>query len=635
MRKRLCVLQVTPEAPNAEHVEMFSSKDDCDFYFVTHDKSHPEALKFCPNTKWAQTRNTLVELVPKKYDYYAFVDYDYVLNTHRELSPLEQILEDLEYNPAVLTYYPGKNMQSIYASDKEYFNSRDYSCIPFTHAGFKIVHHSLLKWFFPLSTKFSVDIDSCHLFNILELPFLKYIITSHKMVYDNSVSNEDSVYNSNGAYSKYKMDEMWKWLKPSFKKMAILNLADPTGIRKNDSLAIKDVFVEIMRGKNLEPSPSPREVDYFCLDKIKTVFDLQHEFFINKTNNIEKQFEKINDEFREKIENILKKEVSYRDLMVKQDPWIDIVKNINTQLKEHRNITTNECVDVYQKMGNNKSLFINNCKTDPKLVEYLRDKRVAVVGPAPYLAGLGKGKLIDSYDIVVRVQTENSNPDDFGSRTDIIQSCLNANYGPKVASYLEKTPKQDRPKFIICHDTVARETYPGSDQWNSPIDEYNDYLKHYGVPLAHCRQDEETWDRWALYWEIYPKAHIELVENSIYTYYSENFNSGYGSLNHLLSCPLKELAVFGFTFYNFGVVRNIKDKYNSGYIKSSGTDGTYLGADKVLHDQLSQMMHCINVLEKDPRFVLDSDIKSQLYTKSIADRIENFKKLPKFKKDTT
>ena len=145
---------------------------------------------------------------------------------------------------------------------------------------------------------------------------------------------------------------------------------------------------------------------------------------------------------------------------------------------------------------------------------------------------------------------------------------------------------------------------------------------------------DEIWDRWALYWEIYPKAHIELVDDSLYTYYSENFNSGYGSLNHLLSCPLKELGVFGFTFYNFGVVRNMKDKYNSEYIKSLGSDGTYLGPDKVLHDQISQIMHCKNVLEKDPRFVLDPDIRSQMYTKSITERIEKFKKLPKFKQET-
>ena len=140
MNKRLCILQVTPEAPDPAHVELFTNQPECDFYFVTHDKAHPDALKFCPNTKWAETRNTLAELVPKKYDYYGFVDYDYILRPQHDLNPLEQILEDLEeFNPAVLTYYPGKGLHTPYATDTAYRDSHDASCIPFTHAGFKKV----------------------------------------------------------------------------------------------------------------------------------------------------------------------------------------------------------------------------------------------------------------------------------------------------------------------------------------------------------------------------------------------------------------------------------------------------------------------------------------------------------------
>ena len=67
-----------------------------DFYFVTHDAPHDEALEFCPNTTWTDTRNILAEKVPKNYDYYAFVDYDYQFEPLRDLTPDEQILEDLE-----------------------------------------------------------------------------------------------------------------------------------------------------------------------------------------------------------------------------------------------------------------------------------------------------------------------------------------------------------------------------------------------------------------------------------------------------------------------------------------------------------------------------------------------------------
>jgi hypothetical protein len=149
------------------------------------------------------------------------------------------------------------------------------------------------------------------------------------------------------------------------------------------------------------------------------------------------------------------------------------------------------------------------------------------------------------------------------------------------------------------------------------------------VPLAHLKNEDESWERWALYWEVYAKPHIEKVQNNPYTFYSGNFNSGYGALNMILSCPVKELSVFGVNFYNFGVVRGIEDKYNPAYIKAQGQDGSYLGPDKILHDQISQIMHCKNVLEKDPRFKLDEEVRPGLYDQDLADRIDKFKKLPK------
>ena len=260
----------------------------------------------------------------------------------------------------------------------------------------------------------------------------------------------------------------------------------------------------------------------------------------------------------------------------------------------------------------------------------MRDKTVAFVGPASYLVGKGKGSLIDSYDVVVRIQPEIWDTSDYGCRTDIIQSCLNSAYSPKVANFLDHVASEDKPKFIICNDTVAREVpYPGSGKWLSVVNEYNTYLENYGVPLAHLKNEDNTWERWALYWEVYAKPHIEKVEKNLYTYYSGNFNSGYGAMCHILSCPIKELAVFGVDFYNFGIVRNMEDKYNPAYIKAQGRDGTYLGPDTILHDQISQIMHCKNVLEKDPRFKLDQEIKERLYEDSISERIDKFKKLPK------
>ena len=61
MKKKLCVLQVTPSEPNSDHVEYFKNKESCDFYFVTHDDEHQDAMEFCPNTTWVDTRNILAK----------------------------------------------------------------------------------------------------------------------------------------------------------------------------------------------------------------------------------------------------------------------------------------------------------------------------------------------------------------------------------------------------------------------------------------------------------------------------------------------------------------------------------------------------------------------------------------------
>ena len=106
--------------------------------------------------------------------------------------------------------------------------------------------------------------------------------------------------------------------------------------------------------------------------------------------------------------------------------------------------------------------------------------------------------------------------------------------------------------------------------------------------------------------------------------YSANFNSGYGSSNFLMSYDLKELAVFGLDFYNTGIPQTCEQKYNEAYTKVYGTDGRPMGPDKMLHDQLSQIMHCKNVLIKDNRFKMDPEVLDKINSDSMNERIQQF-----------
>ena len=298
MKKRLCVLQVTPEKPTKEHVELFSEREDSDFFFVTHDAPHKDGLKFCPQTSWTDTRNILMDMVPKEYDYYAFVDYDYKLNSKTDKNPLEQIIEDLnEFNPAVLTYYPGEGLHTPFASDVEYFEKYSHSTIPFTHCGLKIVHKSLIDWFFPMVTKFGGGMEACHLFNILEIPFLSHVVCSHNMTFDNGVTDLESPHNKDPGKSKLNMDKMWAWIYPFFNKRKPLRDDEvarrwgdsiPARIEEytsyTDSLRIKDFYVKICKDK-IVPKKSNNDVDYTSQEfqeKINLFFDLKHDYFSSK-----------------------------------------------------------------------------------------------------------------------------------------------------------------------------------------------------------------------------------------------------------------------------------------------------------------------------------------------------------------
>ena len=65
-----------------------------------------------------------------------------------------------------------------------------------------------------------------------------------------------------------------------------------------------------------------------------------------------------------------------------------------------------------------------------ELEKLVTGKRIAVVGPSSHLTGLGGGELIESYDLVVRINQHFSVPQhqwiDYGVRTDILFNCYNA-----------------------------------------------------------------------------------------------------------------------------------------------------------------------------------------------------------------
>lgn len=79
--------------------------------------------------------------------------------------------------------------------------------------------------------------------------------------------------------------------------------------------------------------------------------------------------------------------------------------------------------DIVQAVLHPKFQYNDDNPRDKLLTDYIRGKRVALIGPGKALEGSGLGPTIDKFDVVVRInggfKLMTANPGDFGSRTDV------------------------------------------------------------------------------------------------------------------------------------------------------------------------------------------------------------------------
>jgi len=83
----------------------------------------------------------------------------------------------------------------------------------------------------------------------------------------------------------------------------------------------------------------------------------------------------------------------------------------------------------------------------------IQGKRVALVGPAPYLIGRRLGNYINEFDVICRPNclTPIAREEDYGSRTDIIfHNCGNI-YIQYLRERIDKNPRDyDKVKMVVC-----------------------------------------------------------------------------------------------------------------------------------------------------------------------------------------
>ena len=171
----------------------------------------------------------------------------------------------------------------------------------------------------------------------------------------------------------------------------------------------------------------------------------------------------------------------------------------------------------------------------------IEGKTVALVGPAAYMIGSSFGKEIDQCDIVVRInrsyESVEQHPEDIGTRTDILYSCLiekPANAGElNLETFLQKGIKH------ICAP-------PASNMKGLS----NETRFH---NLVNTRK----------VLEINEKIPVRIVEHQFHNELALKVdcrpNTGFMAIYDLLRCVPKRLKIFGFSFYLDGFIEGVKE----------------------------------------------------------------------------
>jgi hypothetical protein len=189
-----------------------------------------------------------------------------------------------------------------------------------------------------------------------------------------------------------------------------------------------------------------------------------------------------------------------------------------------------ETLEQREKNIENTKYNIVGLKPIEEISSLIRNKKVALVGPASYLSNYNLGNIIDSYDIVCRIEeyfTGDTFINGYGNKTDIVfDNCdTRANEETILKMQLYKEKIKEKIKLVILHDMFAQNGFPADGEltlknWNK-----KNILK---LPYISIGVDR-----------------YKIIKNIL----NMELNSGVVAMILLLAHEPKELLITGFSFY--------------------------------------------------------------------------------------
>lgn len=241
-----------------------------------------------------------------------------------------------------------------------------------------------------------------------------------------------------------------------------------------------------------------------------------------------------------------------------------------------------------------------------KYSQYLKGKRVVVVGPAPSILGSKQHDIINSYDIVVRLNKAlplpNNLKEDIGSRTDVLYNCMNPSSECGGDIDIDLLKKCGVKYLVSPYGQVSGPKY----RFNRDILSFSEKNlekgkgKTFSIPFCHI----DT---------AYFKKLLKIMQLP---------NTGICTILDILKHPIKELYITGFTFFKGGYIKEYR-RYNEKQVLEKM-------AKYNLHNQEKQLKYMRQILLNDKRIKLDQTLIDILKDKNV-----NFKINPQTRTKST
>jgi len=233
---------------------------------------------------------------------------------------------------------------------------------------------------------------------------------------------------------------------------------------------------------------------------------------------------------------------------------------------------------------------------DKLFTEYVRNKCIALVGPAESILDTNKGHVIDKFDIIVRLNKTIPVPEklkkDIGSRVDVVYNSLNTSDFPGENNLNTKLYKKNGVNFVCS-------SYP----FNHAIfhDDIKNYVHKYKFDIPLKVMNDTKFHNFE-----------KLLGTRPYT--------GTCAIMDLLSYPIQYLYITGLDFYH-------TKYYNEYRIMSKGSQ-KYTKNNNI-HKAKPQLEYLRNISFVDNRIILDEFLDKLLYY----DYYKVLKNLKSFDKD--